>query len=309
MEYIYLGIGLVILLAGGKFLVDGASSVASKMGLSQGLIGLTVVAFGTSAPELLVSINAALKGTSDIALGNVVGSNIANLTLVLGTSAIMLPIVLHKSVLKMDYFSALASSVLFFFMAYNGIISRFEGAILVVLLISLNYYFFKKLRKVTEAEESIDEMSPILMPMWKGVSLVVLGIFGLYLGSEFMVSNAILISQTLGISERVIGVTVIAIGTSLPELATSIIAALNKKTDIAIGNILGSNIMNVLAIIGITTLISPIEVAPIFIEQDFIWMIGITLLLFPILRSRLLVSRWEGGLLLAIYAFYLFTIL
>ncbi len=309
MEYLYLLIGLVILLAGGKFLVDGASSVAFKMGLSQGLIGLTVVAFGTSAPELLVSINAALKGTSDIALGNVVGSNIANLTLVLGTSAIMLPIVLHKSVLKLDYFSAIASSVLFFFMAFNGVISRLEGGVLVVLLLALNYYFFKKLKKVADTEDTVDEGAPVMMPVWKGILLVVLGIFGLYLGSEFMVTNAILISQELGISERVIGVTVIAIGTSLPELATSIIAAINKKTDIAIGNILGSNIMNVLAIIGITTLISPIQVAPVFIEQDFIWMLGITLLLFPILRSRLIVSRWEGGLLLAIYAGYLYTIL
>lgn len=309
MEYLYLVIGLVILLAGGKFLVDGASSVAFKMGLSQGLIGLTVVAFGTSAPELLVSINAALKGTSDIALGNVIGSNIANLTLVLGTSAIMLPIVLHKSVLKLDYFSALASSILFFFMAVNGVISRIEGGVLVVLLLALNYYFFKKLKKVADIEEPIDEEAPVMMPMWKGVLLVILGIFGLYLGSEFMVTNAIIISQKLGISERVIGVTVIAIGTSLPELATSIIAAINKKTDIAIGNILGSNIMNVLAIIGITTLISPIQVAPVFLEQDFIWMLGITLLLFPILRSRLIVSRWEGGLLLAVYAGYLYTIL
>ena len=309
MEYLYLVIGLVILLAGGKFLVDGASSVAFKMGLSQGLIGLTVVAFGTSAPELLVSINAALKGTSDIALGNVIGSNIANLTLVLGTSAIMLPIVLHKSVLKLDYFSALASSILFFFMAFNGVISRIEGGVLVVLLLALNYYFFKKLKKVADIEEPIDEEAPVMMPMWKGVLLVILGIFGLYLGSEFMVTNAIKISQKLGISERVIGVTVIAIGTSLPELATSIIAAINKKTDIAIGNILGSNIMNVLAIIGITTLISPIQVAPVFLEQDFIWMLGITLLLFPILRSRLIVSRWEGGLLLAVYAGYLYTIL
>jgi cation:H+ antiporter len=308
MEYALLVLGLVILLAGGKYLVDGASAVALDLGWSPGLIGLTVVAFGTSAPELLVSINAALKGTSDIALGNVIGSNIANLTLILGISAVMLPIILHKSVLKMDYLSALGSSILFFFMAYNGLISRFEGIILIILLVGLNYYFFLKLRTVAEEGQSQQEDIKRI-PVWKGIVLVILGIFGLYLGSELMVSNAITISQALGVSERIIGVTVIAIGTSLPELATSIIAAINKKTDIALGNILGSNIMNVLAIIGITSLISPISVAPIFLEQDFIWMMGITLLLFPILKTRLTVSRWEGGLLLAMYGFYLFSIL
>lgn len=308
MVYILLILGLIILLAGGKFLVDGASALAAKFGLSAGLIGLTVVAFGTSAPELLVSVNAALKGNSDIALGNVIGSNISNISLVLGISAIVYPISIYKSVLKTDYLATLLSAILFYILSFNGLISRIEGFILFVLLIALNIYFFKKL-KVAEEDIKEDVIKLKEQSLVKSGGLLLIGIAGLYFGSDMLVDSAVEISKMFGVSERIIGVTVIAIGTSLPELVTSIIAALKKETDIAIGNILGSNIMNILAIIGITSLISPINVSEIFIKQDFLWMLGLTILLFPILRSRLIISRWEGFLLLAVYGAYLFMIL
>lgn len=309
MVYLILILGLGILLFGGKLLVDGASSIAAKLGLSAGLIGLTIVAFGTSAPELLVCVNAALKGTSDIAIGNVVGSNIANISLVLGISAILYPIALHINVLKLDYLFTLLSSSLFFILAYNNVISRFEGLFFVTLLVLVNLYVFKKLRgtepELTEEEAAILKREST----WKAVGLIMLGVTGLYFGSDMFVDSAVEISRVFGVSERIIGVTVIAVGTSLPELTTSVIAAINKKTDIAIGNILGSNIMNVLGIIGITALVQPIEVTEQFLSQDFIWMIALTIVLFPILRFRLNVSRWEGTFLVLFYAVYLFSIL
>lgn len=308
MVYLMLFVGLAILLAGGKYLVDGASALASKFGISAGLIGLTVVAFGTSAPELLVSVNAALKGNSDIAMGNVIGSNISNISLVLGISALIYPIQIIRSVLKLDYLATLLSAILFYVLALNGMISRIEGIFLFALLIAFNWYFFRKLSVVDgELKEESENLNQT--PLWKAVLFLVIGVLGLYYGSDLLVDNAVQISKVFGVSERVIGVTVIAIGTSLPELVTSVIAGIKKETDIAIGNILGSNIMNILAIIGITSTIKPIPVADAFLGQDFLWMLGLTLVLYPILRTRLRISRWEGLLLLGIYGAYLFSIL
>lgn len=307
MDYLFLGIGLVILLAGGKFLVDGASGLAARFGLSPGLIGLTVVAFGTSAPELLVSINAALKGSSDIAIGNVIGSNISNISMVLGISAMIFPIVIHPSVLKLDYMATLVSSLIFYLMAANGIISRWEGFILFVLFILINIYFFKKISK---NEVDLNEIENVpSSSLFKSILLFFIGVLGLYFGSDMLVDSAVNISKEMGISERIIGVTIIAIGTSLPELITSLIAAMKKKTDIAIGNILGSNIQNIFSIIGLTALIRPINVSEIFLNQDFIWMIGLTLLLFPIFRTNWRISRLEGLLLLILYSGYLYTVI
>jgi cation:H+ antiporter len=308
MVYVMLLVGLAILLAGGKYLVDGASALASKFGISAGLIGLTVVAFGTSAPELLVSVNAALKGNSDIAMGNVIGSNISNISLVLGISALIYPIHIIRSLLKLDYLATLLSAILFYVLSLNGLISRIEGICLFILLIAFNWYFFRKLGKVDEeiSENGEDQKDS---PLWKSLLLLVIGVFGLYYGSDLLVDNAVKISKVFGVSERVIGVTVIAIGTSLPELVTSIIAGIKKETDIAIGNILGSNIMNILAIIGITSIIKPIPVSDAFLGQDFLWMLGLTLVLYPILRTRLRISRMEGFFLLAIYGAYLYSIL
>jgi cation:H+ antiporter len=193
-------------------------------------------------------------------------------------------------------------------LAYNGIISRVEGTFLFVIMLLLNWYFFRKLSHTEEtstSEEDLGKRKPLTLHLF----FLAIGILGLYYGSDKFVDSAVGISQIFGVSERIIGITVIAIGTSLPELVTSIIAAIKKETDIAIGNILGSNLMNILAILGITSMISPIPVADIFLKQDFIWMIGLTLLLFPILRSQLQISRWEGLLLLLIYGVYIYVIL
>jgi cation:H+ antiporter len=308
MIYLFLCLGLLILLAGGKFLVDGASSLALKFGLSQGLIGLTIVALGTSAPELLVSINAALEGKSDISIGNVVGSNIANISLVLGISAILFPIKIQSSILKVEYLVVLLSSFIFYFFASNGIVSRLEGSILLFLMILINWYFFFKIKK-TDIDELVGEDLVQPMPIWKSLLLLLSGIFGLYYGADLFVESSVEVAKIFGVSERIIGITVIAVGTSLPEMATSIIAALNKKTEIAIGNILGSNIMNILAIIGTTAVISPIAVSDLFLKQDFLWMLGLTVLLFPILKSGEKVSRVEGVFLFSFYFTYIFIIL
>lgn len=309
MVYILLLVGLLILLIGGKYLVDGASGIAGKLGLSPGLIGLTVVSFGTSAPELLVSITAALKGASDIALGNVIGSNISNITLVLGISAVVYPIALPRSVIKLDYAFTLIISILFFILAYNGLISLVDGIVLLVLLVLINVYFFKTIARIPDDPDDVDIQKLKSTPMYKSILFILGGIAGLYWGSEMFVENAIIIAQQFGISDRVIGVTVIAIGTSLPELATSILAALKKQTDIALGNILGSNLMNILAIIGVTAVVKPIEVSPIFLNNDFIWMLGFTLLLLPIIITKLRITRWEGGVLFGGYLLYLYFLI
>ncbi|WP_194776097.1 calcium/sodium antiporter [Pararhodonellum marinum] len=309
MVYFYLFLGLALLLVSAKFLVDGASSIAAKLGLSAGLIGLTVVAFGTSAPELLVSVTAALKGTSDIAIGNVIGSNISNITLVLGISALLFPIVFPKTVIKLDYTFTLLTTLLFYGLAYNGIISLIEGIVLVILFVLVNLYFFKKIKN-TDPELSPEDAEKLKKaPLAKAIILVLIGIVGLYFGSDLAVESAVEIAQIYGISERVIGVTIIAIGTSLPELATSVLAALKKETDLALGNILGSNLMNVLSIIGITAIVKPIEVSDLFLQTDFLWMIGFTIILFPIMLTGLKISRLEGGLLLVGYGLYLYFLL
>lgn len=307
MIYLFLCLGLLILLGGGKFLVDGASSLALKFGLSQGFIGLTIVAFGTSAPELLVSLNAALDGKSDIAIGNVIGSNIANISLVLGISATLFPIKINSSVFKVDYIVLIFSSLIFYILSLNGIISRLEGFVLLFILILINIYFFFKLGKATAGDLEGDLILPL--PIWKSLFFLCLGIFGLYYGADLFVESAVGIASIFGVSERIIGITVIAIGTSLPEMATSVIAAVNKKTDIAVGNIIGSNIMNILAIIGVTAAISPIPVSEGFLNQDFYWMLGLTIVLFPILKSGDRVSRIEGMFLFVAYFTYIFIIL
>lgn len=309
MIYLYIIIGLGALLLGGRLLVDGASAIASRLNLSAGLIGLTIVALGTSAPELLVSVTAALKGNSDIAMGNVIGSNISNITLVLGITALVYPIFLPRTVIRMDYPFTLATSILFFIVSYNGIISFLEGIIFLFLFVFVNLYFFKKIEKVTHEAESMEGSGIKKISPFMAVLFLLLGILGLYWGAELLVNNSIILAQQFGVSERIIGVTVVAVGTSLPELATSVVAALKKETDIAIGNILGSNMMNVLLIIGVTASIQPIDVSSLFVSNDLPWMLGFTILILPLMITSAKISRWEGGLLLLGYGLYLFFIL
>lgn len=308
IAYLLLALGLIILLVGGKFLVDGASAIAVKLGMSSGLIGLTIVAFGTSAPELLVSVNAALKGNSDISIGNVVGSNIANIGLVLGLSGIFYPIMIKRSHLRFDYLVTVLVTILFFILGLNGLIGLWEGILLFSVFILFNFYLFKSSKGgIADDKEVEAEIEQVKGYSWLiSISLFSAGIIGLYFGSELLVENAVKISREFGVSERVIGVSIIAIGTSLPELITSIMAALSKRTDLALGNILGSNIMNILSIIGITAIIQPIGVSEDFLDVDFLWMIGITLLLFPLMKTKMQVSKIEGSILFGSYCLYMF---
>ena len=310
--YFLLVLGLLVLLFGGKILVDGASSIALKLGMSTGLIGLTVVAFGTSAPELLVSLTAALKGNSDISIGNVVGSNIANIGLVLGASGLFYPIVIRKSHVRFEYALMLAVTLIFYALSYNLGISQLEGFLLFSAFVAFNIYLFKGIGKGTnqETEQAQEEVEEVKSYSWiASIGLFAGGIVGLYFGSELLVNNAVLISKEYGVSERIIGVTIVAIGTSLPELVTSIIAALSKRTDLALGNILGSNIMNILSIIGLTAIIKPIAVSEAFISSDYLWMIGISLLLYPLMRTKMRISKVEGSVLLLAYLAYLVALL
>ncbi|MBC6366504.1 calcium/sodium antiporter [Algoriphagus sp. AK58] len=310
--YLLLLLGLFILLLGGKILVDGASSIALKLGMSTGLIGLTVVAFGTSAPELLVSLNAAIKGNSDISIGNVVGSNIANIGLVLGLSGIFYPILIRREHIRFDFLVMLLVTFLFYFISLDLKIAFWEGFLLFGGFIVFNAYLFRNLGQglVKEnelVEEEIEEVKNYTWPI--SLAMLIGGVVGLYFGADFLVENAVIISKNFGVSERVIGVTIVAIGTSLPELITSIIAALSKRTDLALGNILGSNIMNILSIIGITALVKPIAISQAFINSDFLWMLGISILLFPLMRTKMRISKVEGSILFLAYLLYLYFLL
>jgi cation:H+ antiporter len=312
LAYLLLIFGLFMLLIGGKFLVDGASSIAFRLGMSSGLIGLTVVAFGTSAPELLVSLTAAVNGNSAISIGNVIGSNIANIGLVLGLSGIFYPILIQKAQLKLEYAVMLLVTFIFYFLSLDQEISFWDGLILIAGLIIFNFYMLRNLGKEIDSENKLiqEEFEGVrTYNLWISSTLVMGGILGLYFGSELLVHNAVLISREFGISERVIGITIIAIGTSIPELITSIFAALSKRTDLALGNILGSNIMNILSIIGITALVKPIEVSKDFLGSDYLWMVGLSIILFPLMKTKMRVSKIEGSFLLLIYLIYLYFLL
>lgn len=310
--YLFLFIGLAILLLGGKFLVDGASSIALKLGMSSGLIGLTVVAFGTSAPELLVSLNAALKGNSDISIGNVVGSNIANIALVLGVSGLFYPILIRREHLRFDYSLMVIVTIVFYLLSLNNEIGLWKGILLFGGFIVFNAYLFRNLGQGIKEEKEVvlEDLEEVKDYSWLvSIALFFGGIVGLYFGSELLVENAVLISREFGVSERVIGITIIAIGTSLPELITSILAALAKRTDLALGNILGSNIMNILSIIGLTAIVKPITVSEAFLQSDYLWMIGFSIILLPLMRTKMKISFFEGSILLVGYATYLFFLL
>ncbi|AMQ54910.1 calcium/sodium antiporter [Algoriphagus sanaruensis] len=310
--YFLLILGTLILLGGGKALVDGAASIAAMAGIRTGIIGLSIVAFGTSAPELLVSINSAIKGNSDLAIGNVIGSNIANLGLVLGVSGLIYPILIRRSHLRLELPIMIVSCILFFMVCLDAKISFREGLFLTSLFLCFVFFLFwkshsDKLRGRVLDQEEFDGIK--IYPWITSISLLVLGALGLYFGSKILVNSAITISKSYGISERIIGITFIAIGTSLPEMTASVYASFSKKTDLAIGNILGSNILNILSIIGITSLIHPISIGEEFLKQDFYWLLGISLVLIPLMKSKMRISKLEGGILLGIYAAYLIFIL
>ncbi|MES2844525.1 MAG: calcium/sodium antiporter [Pseudomonadota bacterium] len=299
MTYLFFVLGLVALFFGGEYLVRGASGIARHFRLSPMVIGLTIVGFGTSAPEMLVSVQAALAGQPAIAIGNVLGSNIANILLILGISALIAPLLIPVRKLWRDLGFMLAASAVIWVMLLDGTVTRAEGLVLVLgLLIFLATAF------LTGKTEPDLDIKP-LPPMWKAVAMTLAGLVVLVIGARFLVDSATDIARSFGISEAVIGLTIVAVGTSLPEMATSVIAAIRKQTEIAVGNVVGSNVFNLFGILGTTAVITPIPADPRFSSLDMPWVaataIGLTVLA-AVLGG---LPRVAGAALLAVYAGYL----
>ena len=312
-DIIFLFAGLFVLILGGDFLVKGSTSLALRMRLSPLVVGLTIVAFGTSSPELLVSINAALAGSPDLTMGNVIGSNICNLALVLGVSAIIRPIRVNTDSIKIDWPMTMGSSVLLYFLVREGLLKSFEGVLFIGLLVAYTVFVIRKSRKENHrpAIESGSELSKngSAKLLTRDLVLIILGCVGLFYGSDWFVEGAKGLAEQLGVQERVIGITVLALGTSLPELVTAAIASFKNQTDLALGNLMGSNIFNILSILGITSIIKEIVVSDIILNTDMVWMLGITLLILPMMVHKREVGRYEGVVLLLIYGYYTFKVL
>ncbi|MBN2682979.1 MAG: calcium/sodium antiporter [Bacteroidales bacterium] len=306
MEFLLLFVGLAILLVSGDLLVRGGVGLANNFKISRLVIGVTVVSFGTSAPELIVSVNAAISGHPEISIGNVIGSNIANIALILGITAVLLPIPVNRTSIVVDWPVMMFASLLFWWFANtSGILQSFEGIIFVVLLIAYIIYSIKKSKEPEFKDETKKSYSLLL-----SIGFILASSVGLYFGSDLLVNNAVTIATNLDVSEHIISVTIIAFGTSVPELATSIIAVYKKETDISIGNIIGSNIFNLFAILGITSIIKEIPVSINVLNNDIFWMLGIAavLFLFIIPPKRGLLKRWKGACLLLIYFVYIYLL-
>lgn len=307
MDFVAIIVGLVLLIKGGDLLLDAAVALSLKINIPKIVIGMTVVSFATSAPELIVSIKSALKGYPDLALGNVVGSNIANLAFVLGVILIISPIRVTKSFYKTDWPIMMIATLLFYsFLQADGYLSQVEGGILfVLLLIFLIYLLFFQKKAVIEEKVEIDEKEMLFTQL---TFTFFAGGFFLWLGSEVLVNSAVSLATSLGVSERIISISVVSIGTSIPELSASIIAIINKEKAISIGNLIGSNIFNILAVMGITSMIHPINVMDrAILDIDFFWMIGVSLLIFPLvfIPKKMHLGRLEGLCLLVVYGLFL----
>ena len=304
--YIYLIIGFVILIISGDFIVRGGVSLAKRFNIPTFVIGLTVISFGTSAPELIVSINASLSGVPDIAIGNVVGSNIANIALVLGITAIILPLPVKKPSILFDWAYMLFSIIAFYLLTfYDNTLNWYDASIFLILILTYVVISIRKTKDKTEKQEGQPDN------IFLAIFFLFASAAGLYFGSDLLVTNASVLAKNFGVSDYIISVTVIAFGTSVPELATSVIAALKKQTDISIGNIVGSNIFNIFMILGVTGVISEIPIIDTVINSDVFWVLGIymLLLLFIIPVKAGIITRVKGAGLLLSYAIYLFFLL
>ena len=319
IEWGLAALGLVILLLAGDALVKGAVNLSLRLGVPALIVSLTIVAFGTSAPELLISVNAVLDGKPGLALGNVVGSNTANILLVLGIPAILS--VLHTSECntRKTYVFMLIGTVIFIGLAFMGEFNITSGLILLALLSFILTDAFLEAgrhRKANAAlmlaeadgEEDIEGADPD-MPWWQIVVFLVLGLIGLPLGADLLVDNASIIAQRYGVSDAVIGLTLVALGTSLPELATTVMAALRKQADVALGNVIGSNMFNLLAIIGITAIVGPIPVEAEFLRFDLWVMLGASLLIIPFVFFKQDIGRVWGVVLTGLYLTYVTIVL
>lgn len=323
ISILFLLVGLIVLIFGGEFLVKGAVALAKAVNISPLVIGMTIVAFGTSAPELIVSITSALNDNAGIAVGNVIGSNIANIALVLGATVLILPIPIDKQTKFVDFPVMLIATGMFYYFARDGEIVFLEGLILFLALIGyLSYMATRSIalrKKVKNGEATNVESSPYELddykeePFWKSITFLLVGFIGLYFGAEWFVDGAIGIAEFL-LAENpekdvIIGVTIVALGTSAPELVASTVAAYKGETDLSIGNLLGSNIFNIFAVIGITGIVSPMEVTENAINFDMWWMIGIAFFMGISIFIGNKINRWEGVIMLGTYFTYMGVIL
>jgi len=302
--YIYLLLGLGVLIFSGELLVRGSVQIARRFKISTLVVGLTIVAYGTSTPEIFISIQAVLGGSFDIALGNVIGSNIANIGCILAIVLIVCPITIRNRGIGFDLAVMFSATILLFVFGFNGVIGRFEGIFLLIFLISYTLWaVYKSKQKGGPKETEKATMKPLLASLMVFASLV-----GMYFGADWFVHGAKEVATKWGVSERVIAISVVAIGTSTPELITSLIAAFKKEADLAIGNIIGSNLFNIAGVLGITAIVRPLTVSnhTLFIS-DMMWLFGITiaLILTMIPLSKGKITRWEGGLLLLVFAVYM----
>ncbi len=312
MTIFLLLIGFVVLLFSADWLVDGASALARKFNIPNIVVGLTVVAFGTSAPELVVSLLSALNGESELSLTNVLGSNIINTYVILGVAALIYPLSCGKTTMKYEIpLSILAGFAILIFgtdcfdyvdVKFEGL-SRWNGIVLLVIFCCfVAYTIYQGTHSKNTTEEAENEKT---MPMWKSITLIIVGLGGLMLGGHFIVESAVKIAESFNVPKEVIGVTIVALGTSLPELATSAVAAFKKNTDLAIGNVIGSNIFNVFMVLGISATISPLkEYCNMMVDSIFAIIASSLVLLFVISNKKRQITRWHGLILLIIYIIY-----
>lgn len=323
MNYILLIIGFLLLIKGADLFVDGASGIAKKLGVPSVIIGLTIVSLGTSAPELAVSISASLKGSNDITMGNVLGSNLFNLLAALGCTAIVAPLVIKKRIIKNDFIVNLLATFVLYVFTFTALIgsknslSRIEGGILFLMCITYIIYLIYTVKRSNKKEDEVavtaefedfeEKNIKSSNSTFKNIILSIIGVIGIILGGKIVVDSASAIALGLGLSEKLVGLTIVAIGTSLPELVTSLVAAKKGENDIALGNILGSNTFNILLILGLSSLISPITIAA-SLSVDLIFLIIVTLIIGALIflnkKKEKVLTRYEGIFLLVLYIGY-----
>ncbi len=305
-------IGLIVLIVGGDHLVKGASSIALRLHLSPLVVGLTIVAFGTSAPEFFISIQSALSGSPDLAMGNVVGSNICNLALVLGLTAVINPVKVQSNSIQVDWPMTMGSAILLYLTVRDGFLEFWEGTMFMVCILAYLFFIIRQSRKSEKAKNKVIELDTIpdapSKQIWKDLAFIFIGCVGLYYGSDWFVGSAKELALSLGVGERVVGLTVVALGTSLPELVTACVASYKGQSDLALGNLMGSNIFNILSILGITSMIQIIPVNADILNKDIIWMLLITLMILPLMIMRREVGRVDGFILLVVYSIYVYTV-
>lgn len=306
LDIFYILLGFLLLVKGGDYLVEGAVAIAQRAKLSKMVIGMTVVGFGTSMPELLVSAQSALVGNSGIAIGNVVGSNIANIALILGVSSMIVPIASSRVTLRVDHPFMMLSAVLFVAVAMTGSIERWAGALMVLMLVAFVWYQVVKSRKAEKRRAKIDELETTPpMALWKALLIVAVSFAAMVFGSDKLVEGASDIAKQLGVSDRIIGLTIVAVGTSLPELFASVMASIKGESDMAIGNIIGSVTFNILSVIGISAIICPIQESNVGFAFDYLAMLVLGVMLWIFLRTHRKLVRWEGLILTLSYVAYL----